>query len=112
MELLKFTTKLLMIGCLLAVFTGCESEREERKEERMENGQMENGGGMQEGGGTTTPDGGMEGTDMMGCCQKADNTCSAPVSEQQCTGMGGQFNQGADCGTDGMCAQGGMQPQQ
>lgn len=101
MELLKLTTRLLMIGCLLTVFAGCESKREERREEPMENG-----------GGVTTPGEGQQPADAMGCCQKADNTCAAPVSEQDCIGMGGQFQQGASCGADGMCTQDQMQPQQ
>lgn len=116
MELLKFTTKVFAIGCLLAMFAGCDTGREEDMNGDMQDGQMQDGGGMQNGDDMGTPDQGQQpgqdGMDMMGCCQKADNTCSGPVSEQQCTGMGGQFQQGASCGTDGMCTQDQMQPQQ
>lgn len=44
-----------------------------------------------------------------GCCQKADNTCASPVTQEQCTELNGTYSEGATCGDDGTC--GTEQPQ-
>lgn len=48
--------------------------------------------------------GGGEAAAPTGCCQVDADSCSSPVTEQECTDTGGaSFHEGGTCRSDGRC---------